>query len=191
MMITFPSPEDLDLSFRYKSGDFHICDLDEIPRIVEEGKDSCGMIWDLDVWLPSRQVNLQRGLCWTQLQNEQFIWSLLRRRPIPPIFVCDQRQEPANSRFPVKTRQLIDGKQRIHAVYGFLVGQFPIHFKGNPFYRQDLPHEYRFRLEHSSFVGCCAQSNLTEDQLVEWFLQINFAGTPQDEAHYKRLLKEA
>lgn len=181
---SFPAPDFFDLTFRYNDGNFHICDIGEIPRIVEEGKDADGRTWDFDVYLPSRNFNLQRELCWTGFQKEQLIWSLLRRRPIPPIVVCDQGDCLS------RVRQVIDGKQRIHAIYEFLVGRWPIYHDGDPFYRQDLPGEYKFRLEHQPLFGCCAR-NLTEDQLVEWFLQINFAGTPQDEAHRQKLLKEA
>lgn len=180
-MTVFPVPESLGLTFRYQAGNFHVCDIGDIPQIVEEGKDSLERIWDFDVYLPSRKLSLQRELCWTNFQKEQFIWSLLRRRPIPPVVVCDQGDHHLD-----RVRQVIDGKQRIHAIYEFLTGQFPIYYKGDPFYRRDLPDEYRFRLENESLFGCRARG-LTEDQLVEWFLQINFAGTPQDEEHIQRL----
>lgn len=189
MMITFPSPEEFSLDFERSSADTFICEIGSLVEIR-----SCkasgfwstkNTVWDFDVWLPSRGMNLQRDLCWTPLQKEQLIWSVLRRRPIPPVAICNFEEVDGR-----RVRQVIDGKQRMHAIAEFLAGEFPIHWKGREFYRCDIPQEYSLNLGSRPLFGYLA-FDLTEDQKVDWFNQINFMGTPQDEAHYKRLLKEA
>jgi hypothetical protein len=121
-------------------------------------------------------------LCWTQFQKEQLIWSILRKRQLPPVAVCEIETEDGI------VREVIDGKQRIHAISDFLNGRFPIHWEGQAFYRKDLPSDCNAVLGWRPLLGYLAY-DLTEDQKVEWFLQINFAGTPQDEEHCRSLIR--
>jgi hypothetical protein len=180
--VSFPLPESLELSFRFHAGDFSFCDICDL-KSVTHGVDRYGVPWDFNVWLPSRGQNLQRDLCWTDLQKEQLIWSLIRQRPIPPIAV----NQTGNSRSEM-CRQVIDGKQRIHAIADFLNNVFPIYWKDQPFYCDDLPAETFYFFAHRPLYSNYAY-RLTEDQKVEWFLQINFAGTPQDEDHCRSLIR--
>lgn len=198
-MSRFPLPSEFTLDFECTSADTYIVEIGSLAGIYR-GDDgplpgfgaglpafgaAKGSSWDFDVWLPSRQMNLQRDLCWTPLQKEQLIWSLVRGRKIPPVAIC-QMQKKDNEQHRIL--QVIDGKQRINTIYEFLTDQFPIFWKGNAFYRSELPEEYRGIFGYRPLLGHIGY-DLTEDQKVQWFLQINFLGTPQDEFHCQKLIQ--
>lgn len=181
MTVKFPQPSEFTLDFECTSADTYIVEIGSLAGIY-----CCqGIFLDFNVWLPSRQMNLQRDLCWTPLQKEQLIWSLVRGRKIPPVAICQMRKEGNEQH---RILQVIDGKQRINAIYEFLTDQFPIYWEGKAFYRSELPDEYRGIFGYRPLFGHIAY-DLTEDQKVQWFLQINFMGTPQDESHCRKLVQ--
>jgi len=65
---------------------------------------------DFDVFLPSIGKNLQRELCWTLLQKQELILSILKGIQIPKMaFVFINH----------KIIQVVDGKQRLSALIDF------------------------------------------------------------------------
>lgn len=134
--------------------------------------------FDFDVYLPSRDMNLQRPLVWTQEQKKALIESVIVRRYIPPISVLYTVDD---------VYQVIDGKQRLSTIISYLNNEFE--FCG--YLYKDLPKEYqgqvnRFDLVANRLLEDYGQE-ITDDEKVEWFAWINFAGTKQDVEHLNRL----
>ena len=133
--------------------------------------------FDFNVYLPSKKMNLQRPLVWTLEQKRSLIESVIIRRSIPPISVVQLLDD---------TYQVIDGKQRLSAFIEYVQGNFS--FCG--FYCNDLPLEYLGQIKRhyiSCYRLCEYDKAVTDDEKVEWFQWINFAGTPQDAQHLENL----
>ncbi|SEP07759.1 GmrSD restriction endonuclease domain-containing protein [Aquisalimonas asiatica] len=70
----------------------------------------------------------QRKLVWTQDEKQRLIESILKRYPIPALFVAEREE--------AGTYEIIDGLQRLHAIVSFIETSFP-----------DLDGQF-FNLEH-------------------------------------------
>lgn len=143
-------------------------------------KDLPRMQFDLDVYLPSRGMNLQRPFVWSLPQQEAFIESILLRRHSPPIsFIFTEEDK----------NQVIDGKQRISTLSRYLANEFS--YCG--YFYKDLPTEYKFRFDNTWLIGDRLVepfgNPLTDDEKVEWFYWLNFAGTEQDVSHRQALMR--
>lgn len=137
---------------------------------------------DYDVHLPSKGVNLQREFVWTDRQKSEFIKSILKGIDTGKMHLVDHE----HSIFRV-----IDGKQRLSTVLDFIMGKFPVEHRGAAYYFRDLDSKCRYIVEDWSprcEVGYSYDSNpITDEEMIEWFLRVNFAGTPQDEQHQDSL----
>jgi len=145
---------------------------------VAQGKEVLNKRFDFDVYLPSKKMNLQRPLVWTLEQKRSLIESVIIRRAIPPISVVQLVDN---------TYQVIDGKQRLSAFIEYVRGDFD--FCG--YYCDELPKEYFGQIQrHVIFAyRLCEYPDepISDDDKIEWFRWINFAGTPQDVEHMEKL----
>jgi hypothetical protein len=145
--------------------------------VIAQGKSVLRKRWDFDVYLPTKGLNLQRPLVWTLDQKRSLIESILIRRSIPPISVVQTLGD---------TYQVIDGKQRLSAFIEYVQGGFD--FCG--YYCDDLPKDYAGQINRhwvTAYRLCEYDTPVSDDEKVEWFNWINFAGTPQDIAHMEAL----
>jgi hypothetical protein len=134
---------------------------------------------DLEVYLPTLGVNLQRGLVWTPKQKGQLIESIVAKKAIAPFTMAYYIKED-NDSLPV-----IDGKQRLSTIIAFLAGEtFPL-FNGNYSF-EELPEEYQQAILRFP-IRARRGEDLTDRQMVEVFEYLNFLGTPQEEAHLLHL----
>jgi hypothetical protein len=139
---------------------------------------------DFDVYLPSLKMNLQRGFVWTLHQKQQFIISILKDNPIPGVSIIRYYEM---EKLQQKKIEIIDGKQRMCAFIEFCENKFPL---PSGHYFKDFDDDakvciYRF----NSKMDCCTlyDETLPDKHKVMWFENINFTGTPQDEAHLEKL----
>ena len=149
--------------------------------------------FDMDVFLPSIDRNLQRPLVWTQLQKEQFIISFYKGIYLPPYAVIDFRIFGINDYR--QHFQVIDGKQRLSTLISFAKGEFPVTFPNNKsYFFSYLPEDLQLELLYNYLVGNVAydyeNSHISDEQKIEWFKHINFAGTPVELEHLESLTKE-
>lgn len=139
---------------------------------------------DFGVFLPSKGFNLQRPYVWTIHQQEEFIWSCLFGRTIPPIVFIQHEY---------KNYLVIDGKQRLLTLKRFMQNMFPIHYKGSEVYWSDLDSNAhyqistRVRLTYTTYYSYDDQP-ITDDEKIIIFNFHNFTGTPQEEAHREKLM---
>lgn len=137
---------------------------------------------DFDVFLESKGFNLQRGFVWSLDQKRELIWSIFMRRHIPRmamVFTVDD------------VYKVVDGKQRLSAMLDFYNNKFTLLSNGKEYYYKDLPTEHQRHLEMYGFPYDVYNEEygkpLKDEQLIMWFKFINFAGTPQDLEHLKKL----
>ena len=132
--------------------------------------------WDADNMLIMDQ-HYQRGDVWGITRRRNLIRSIVQGVPIPSIIV-NYRQSDIDVLYSV-----IDGKQRITTILGFLNNQFYvpsewfgekpkrfIEFKDLP-----LPKQRRFKNRPIQFT----EGSIPEEQEVELFELVNFGGVPQ------------
>jgi hypothetical protein len=145
---------------------------------ITQGKYVLDRKFDFDVYLPTRGMNLQRPLVWTIAQKRALIESVIIRRSIPPISVVYTLDD---------IYQVIDGKQRLSAFIEYVQDGFD--FCGYHF--SELPPDYKGQINRHFICAyqLCEyhEEPISDDDKIEWFNWINFAGTPQDEKHMQRL----
>ena len=144
---------------------------------IAQGKYVLDKKWDFDVWLPTQGMNLQRPLVWTIEQKRSLIESILIRRSIPSISVIQTLDD---------TYQVIDGKQRLSAFIEYVQNGFE--FCG--YYCDELPPNYLGQIKRHwvcAYRLCEYDKPFSDEDKIEWFRWINFAGTPQDIEHMERL----
>lgn len=139
---------------------------------------------DMQVWLPTIGMNLQRDFVWDELQCEQFILSILLKRNIPRMAIVVTHDD---------IYQVIDGKQRLTAVAGFMKNHFEITIEGQKYLYKHLPEEFQraiskfhvpYYIVHEMTVG-----EVSDQDKIHWFNFINYAGTPMYQLHINRLLQ--
>lgn len=119
-------------------------------------------ISDFLEWEASRQLVLtpkfQRRDVWIPKAKSYLIDTILRSMPIPPLFIrllIDPLQKRA-------VREVVDGQQRLRAVFGYIHGDFPLLKVHNPefggMYFVDLPEDVR-----RSFLGYPFLVNVLQD----------------------------
>lgn len=150
--------------------------------------DVYGIKLDLDVFLETYQINLQRPFVWTQLQKERYILSLLRNIDQSP-FVIVQHKTPSTIIYKV-----IDGKQRLSTILSYLNGDFAIYYKGQNIYYENLsPLSQHNIVDNRHFkwnVHYSYENNPIEDDvLIDLFEQVNFMGTNVEVEHFESIKK--
>lgn len=142
--------------------------------------------WDFDIFLPSRGINLQRPLVWTDKQKSELVYSIYAQRYIPAIYlICSWKKD--------RHYEVLDGKQRLNAMMGFLKDEFPVIIDGESHLYSELPEDFqRAYATHGPQFRVIFEnhdSDFTDEQKIKWFGLINFAGTPQDEKHMNNLIQ--
>jgi hypothetical protein len=145
---------------------------------------------DFDVYLPSRGINLQRDFVWDIRQKRELIWSILMNRHIPRMSMLNIITEDSGTD---GAYQVIDGKQRLSTMIDFYKNKFHLEIDNQFYLYSDLPEDYQ------RVIACYAipylvvneyyGNKLTDEDKINWFRYINFAGTPQDARHLKVLSK--
>ena len=150
---------------------------------------------DWDVFLPKRQINLQRGFVWCAEQKNDFLMKFFSASPLlqyaPPIIV---REIVANSGSGESTAIIIDGKQRLRALYDFYIGNFMLTIGGKTYSREDHPIQAtQCAVLNIVFTHVFAKGTVkewiaeNEEELCRQFSYVNMSSVPQDLAHLAKL----
>jgi hypothetical protein len=137
---------------------------------------------DFDVFLPSKNINLQREFVWEIEQKRELMWSVLMHRYIPRmamIYTADG------------VYQVIDGKQRLSAMLDFYKGKYDLIIDEKSYFFNDLPDDYQRVISGFMFAYYVVHEDYstkyTDEDKISWFRFINFAGTQQEANHLKKL----
>jgi len=143
---------------------------------------------DWDVYLPTRGRNLQRDFVWTLEQKRELMWSLLTERHIPHCAVINTINQVDEKK---DKWLIIDGKQRLSTIFDFVDDKFTIVLEGEEYKFSELPEDYRSAIIHHEFryyeITEPWNKRITDDQKIQWFKMINFAGTQQELEHLNNL----
>lgn len=122
----------------------------------------------------------QRGLVWKLKQKQSFIENLFKHKAlIAPTIILNWVKDG---------KEVIDGKQRITTVFDFLENKFKL---SNGMYFKDLCRK------DSDFISChevrytriekIGHSDLTDNEKIELFLEINELGTKMSDKHIEKV----
>ena len=146
--------------------------------------------YDFDVFLPKYGINLQRPYVWEHCQQNEFILSILWKKPIDPIVAV---QHVIGRGRENVTMYIIDGKQRLMTIQKFVHNEFPIIVEGKEVYYRDFDHDLKcfFRSRVDGLTGIIYYSYedapVDDDMKIKLFNYYNFSGTPQTEEHKNKL----
>jgi uncharacterized protein with ParB-like and HNH nuclease domain len=156
-------------------------------------------VLDTDVWLEKYGRNLQRPYVWSIKQKSQLILSVIQDKPIPHLTFY---LPPVHNREYPTFYKVLDGKQRLGALFGYVRGEFPILYKDKSIYFSELDRvltckvlnytpsyqEYRGYLtsHHSGIFDHLTREEVIEltdrpisdDDLLWLFDYLNHQGTP-------------
>ena len=142
---------------------------------------------DFNIWLESKQMNLQREWIWSDDQKEEFIRSIIIGRHIPPVVVFINTKCPKWG----STILVMDGKHRLTTFMDFLDNKFPLTINGVEYFYDDLHESIKFPIRnwniHSIVYYMRNHRTVSDDTLIDLYDMINFTGTPQDIEHLNRL----
>lgn len=162
-------------------------DIDEFLEIYDD------VVVDYDVYLPTKDMNLQRPLVWTLEQKQELIISVLKGIDLASISVIIYRDDMSDKgkTKKIQTTKVIDGKQRISTLVSFIRNEFPLIIDGNTYYYSDLDDDALYPLNGFYFksdrVYEYPDKLISDDDKIAWFEMINFAGTPQEIDHLNKL----
>lgn len=125
----------------------------------------------------------QRGNVWTSDQKVELIDSIFKNIDIGKFTVIKRPWGPnPNEPTTQLLYEMLDGKQRLTAIYEFFIGKFQ--YKGKYYFELHPRDRNHFRHYRISYVE---SSPLTNEQKYRYFLKLNTTGTPVDKEHLDRV----
>lgn len=118
----------------------------------------------------------QRDYTWSDADREAFILSLLMGRDVGKFAFHEAKAGHA--------LEVVDGKQRCHALMQYFGGHFPV---AGAYYHELDSQSQRHLCRQTVNVALVGREGASTEQLAEIFLDINFAGVPQDPAHLAKV----
>lgn len=139
------------------------------------------------VYVNKKAKHYQREFCWTLDDKQQMIESIYNNVDCGLIIVrlrsiAEITKLYRNGDVP-SFRDIVDGKQRLEALRGFIYDEYP-DLHGNLF--SDLSDEAQYRLMQSKALTYAEIAEDSSDDLIlRQFLKMNFCGKPQSPEHLK------
>ncbi len=163
----------------------------DIPQFTKSASYAADISWlYLEKWYGDQveetnfDVNpdFQRGYVWVPLQKTRYVEFILRGgttgRDIFTNCPCWGRRLPKNNEYV-----LVDGKQRLEAVLGFLRNEVPI-FGGH--FRKDFTDEPNIL---TASFRWHVNDLKTRSEVLQWYLDLNSGGTVHSEEEFARVRK--
>ena len=157
-------------------------------NIIEITSDVRGMLNEYTNNVYDFNPEYQRDLVWSTEQKQAFIKALMIGDvDLCPTFIA----EPYSKEKRKREYEVLDGKQRMMAIIDYIRGEFPV----EGFYYKDLSLGDVSRLMYSPFKYKLIKyynkkkgfSEMTTEQKVELFLQINEYGQRVSEEHLAKI----
>jgi hypothetical protein len=111
----------------------------------------------------------QRGSVWTLEQKQEWIKSIMDRLPLPAIFINEHQYGKGAYGDKIV---IIDGKQRVEAILGFINNEFPVN--GEYYKDQDDLFKRGFQQAGIPIVTCQFE---TEKECIELYVRLLTTGT--------------
>jgi hypothetical protein len=132
----------------------------------------------------------QRPFVWSVKDNQLFIESIYQDIECGRILVRNRSFKELDAMVDageteVGFRDIVDGKQRLNAVRGFILDEYK-DMHGN--YFSDLSFAAQHKFGNNQLLGYAELPENTPDAgVIQQFLKVNFTGVPQSESHIKRV----
>jgi len=128
------------------------------------------------------KVYYQRPFVWSVEDNQNLIESIYQNVDCGKILVrLRSWQEAENMGEEASWKDIVDGKQRLNAMRGFINNEFADNY-GN--YWDDLSYMAQHKmLNHQLFSYSELPENSKDEDVVRQFLKLNFCGVPQSKEH--------
>jgi uncharacterized protein DUF262 len=151
-------------------------DFKDIPQFTREAGYAVDVGWD---YIPTYYANsvmdyalnvspdFQRGYVWTPEQKVRYVEFILQGGQTGKDIYCNCPKWSDGGR---EDYVLVDGKQRLDAVLGWLNNEFPI-FGGH--YRRDITGWLRTRASFKWHVNDLK----SRDEVLQWYVDLNAGGT--------------
>jgi len=150
-------------------------DIDEVcfdPMVIDEN---------------GNEVEYQRGLVWILEQKQYLIESIYNRIEIGKFVFRNRPFKWVESRIKegklehTAFKDMVDGKQRFHAILGFIKNEFP-DIRGN--YFDDLSKQAQNQfMGYSNLFYVELSEDIADEDVLQQFLAINFTGVPMSKEH--------
>jgi hypothetical protein len=134
-----------------------------------------------------REIEYQRGFVWTLRDKQLLIDSIYNNIEIGKIIIRNRSWEYVTKRVKEGKREhiafkdVVDGKQRLNAILGFVTNEFPDSF-GN-FYK-DLSNRAQMKFGRFQALSYGEMGeNATDQDVQKVFLNINFTGVQMSQDH--------
>lgn len=155
----------------------------DIP-LITVAKYKVDVMWNyLEDWMetenPDMNPDFQRGYVWNQKQKEQYVEWILRNGDSGRDIYFNH---PGWFREWDGRMVIVDGKQRIEAVLGFLHNKV----KAYEFYRKE--YEDKWNNLHSCFHFHVGDLK-TRKEVLKWYLDMNTGGTVHTDEEIKKVMK--
>ena len=125
----------------------------------------------------------QRGLVWSEAQKWSLIDSIFKNIDIGKFTMIKRPWgDDGNKPLTPKLYEMLDGEQRITALWEFYTGQFK--FRGKYFYELHPFDRGHFKNYRISYAEC---NPLTDEQKYRYFLKLNTTGVPIADEHMERV----
>lgn len=127
----------------------------------------------------------QRGLVWTLEQKQSYVMNLfLEKAVVAPTLILNWIVEENEK----NSFEVLDGKQRLSTLFDFMDNKFPL---ANGKYFYDLSSDdtrYILRLDvRYTRIECICGRNLTLDEKIKLFLEVNELGTKMSDKHIEKV----
>lgn len=144
---------------------------------------------DFDVYLPTKNKNLQRGFVWTLEQKQNLIIAILKNMNIGNVTVLQLNKK--SNKDDLTCFQILDGKQRLSTIISYMNNEFPIIVKDTKYFYNDLPKELRDDINFYPLKWDTHYEHwdkeMSDELKITIFENLNFLCTPQDIEHIKDL----
>lgn len=155
--------------------------LEDIKQ-MSQAKYQVNVSWDyLEKWLKDVEANMnpdfQRGYVWNQKQKEQYVEWVLRGGKSGRDIYFNQKGWMSSFEGDMV---IVDGKQRVDAVLGFLHNEV----RAYGYYRKEYTDKLRL-------VGCDFLVHVadlkTKKEVLQWYIDMNTGGTQHTDEEIERV----
>ena len=128
----------------------------------------------------------QRDFVWTVEDNQLLIQSIYEGIDCGKILVrarswAELGKIQAKGETELAFHDLVDGKQRLNAVRGFIMGEYA-DLQGNYYADLSFKSQHLFT-NHQLFSYAEMPEETKDEEVIQQFLKLNFAGVPQSKEH--------
>lgn len=136
-----------------------------------------------------QKIYFQRGYIWTEKQKQRLIQSIINDVEISSILVHEHKYKKIadrqkNGETELFLSDVIDGKQRLSTIISFMDNDFAV----DGVYYKDWSALAQRKWKNKT-ISVNTVQHLTDKQVLEQFLKVNFAGTQQSEEHMENVKK--